>query len=215
MKKIVLSIIIVFAFMMVQSSVFASEYLTYQSIRFDRFGGQLLRDYTKSDYEQYYDMLGGRRFWGWRTVTVMNNEPVTFQKETRYVITNQGTSPINKSYHFRLTESSKVQLSASGNIGISTSGNVRGFSLGLDANIDGRISNERSTTEEERVEIRMKVDPNTALKVAVYGEGYITNGVGKYYRFFINARTGGWEVFVLTTEYFSVVKEVIDEDLRR
>ncbi len=215
MKKIIFSFLLVLALCINESRVFSNEYLTYQSIRFNNFGGTLLRDFTSDEYREYYNRLGRRRFWGWRTFTVMNQEPVTFQKETRYIITNQGTSPINKSYHFRLTESTRVQLSASGNIGISTSGAVRNFNLGLDASIDGSVSHDRTVTEEERVEIRMKVDPNTTLSVAVYGEGYVTNGVGKYYRFFINARTGGWEVFVVTTEYFSVIKEVIDEDYQR
>ncbi len=191
------------------TTVRAGEYLTYQNIEFVNDDARLLRQYQSWHYDVYYDRLAGRRFWGWRTYTANDHEPVRFQKETLYVIENAGTSPVHKTYFFETTFASKYQVSASGNIGTSSSGDIRGFRLNLDAEIDVRYARERSHTQSEHVEIRLQVDPGTRLRVEVYGEGLLSNGVARYYRFWRNVRSGGWEVFLVTTEYFSIVKEEI------
>ncbi len=185
------------------------EYLTYQDIAFVNDDVRLLRQFQSWHFDVYYDRLAGRRFWGWRTYTAHDHEPVRFRKETLYVIENAGTSPVHKTYFFETTYASKYQVSATGNIGTSTSGDIRSFRLNLDAEIDVRHTRERSHTQSEHVEIRLQVDPATRLRVEVYGEGLLTNGVARYYRFWRNVRSGGWEVFLVTTEYFSIVKEEI------
>ena len=192
----------------------ASEYLTYQSIEFENYGGKLLEDFNASDYQQYYRRLGGRRFWGWRSMHAHRNEPVTFQKETLYVMVNEGTTPIQKTHSFRMNQQRRIQSSASGSVALSGSGNVSQFRLGLDTKIDVSYSSDVTTTEEERLEIKLNVDPMTTLRVEIYGEGKVTNGVARYYRFWRNVRQGGYEVFVITTEYYSIVKEaIIDETI--
>lgn len=194
---------------MVKQPVKASEYLAYEDIEFVNYGGKLLEDYTKEEYKRYYKRVNKRKFWGWRTLIVLENEPVEFKKETLYVIKNEGTSDIKKSYTFKSGETKKFQISVSGNIGMSTSGDIKGFKLGLDAQIKPSINYSITSSIEEKVDIKISVDPMTILYVEVYGEGKITNGVGKYYRFWRNVRSGGFEVFVLTTEHYSIVKERI------
>ena len=70
----------------------------------------------------------------------------------------------------------------------------------------------KTTSIEEEFEIKVYVDPMTKLVVQIQGEGKVSNGVAKYYRFYKNVKKGGWEIFVVTTEYYSLVKEKIDED---
>lgn len=210
MKKLWIIACIVVMVFMVSESVKAGEYLTYQHVQFDRAGGKLLRDFSRSDYRHYYERLASRRFWGWRTTTAHYEEPVSFQKETLYVIVNEGRSPIIKAYNFTLTEQVKRQLSVSGNIGLRASGEVRRFNLNLDSHISPSYTHETTTTEVEDVEIRMQIDPMSELRVEVYGTGRVTNGVAKYYRFFRNVRSGGWEVFTVSTEYLSVVQRRIE-----
>ncbi|TVP95854.1 MAG: hypothetical protein EA374_02960 [Acholeplasmatales bacterium] len=212
MKKIVCVTLMLFMLAGSALPVEAGEYLTYQNITFRRAGAKLLEDYSQSEYDQYVKKVERRRFWGWRTYTVMQNEPVTFQKDTLYVISNEGFSPIQKSYYFNVKGQGKLQVSATGNIGLTGAGDLRGFRLGLDAHIRPQVSYETTSQREERVDIRMTVDPRTTLRVEVFGEGKVTNGVAKYYRFWRNTRQGGWEVFVLTTEYFSIVKAVMPDD---
>lgn len=209
MKKLWIVLLLLMVVSLTKNPVLANEYLTYEDIDFVNYGGKLLEDYTKEEYDRYYKKVTKRRFWGWRTLIVLENEPVEFKKETLYVIKNEGTSDIKKNYTFKSDETSKFQISATGNIGMSQTGDVKGFKLGLEAEIKPSISYTMTKSFEEKVEIKIEVDPMTILYVEVYGEGKITNGVGKYYRFWRNVRTGGFEVFVLTTEYYSIVKERI------
>lgn len=215
MKKLWIVMLILMITSLSKTPVKANEYLTYEDIEFVHYGGKLLEDYTREEYARYYKKVTKRRFWGWRTLIVLENEPVEFKKETLYVIKNEGTSEIKKNYTFKSDETSKFQISATGNIGMSQSGNIKGFKLGLEAEIKPSISYTMTKSVEEKVEIKIEVDPMTILYVEVYGEGKITNGVGKYYRFWRNVRTGGFEVFVLTTEYYSIVKEriIIEEEV--
>jgi len=211
MKKIIL-LQLLMLLMLFQPTLFkANEYDTYQSIDFETYGAKLLKDFRPYDYNKHYAQLEGRRFWGWDTVTAHNNEKITFIKETLIIIENQGPTSIDQSYYFKTTEQAKRQISATGSIGTETSGKVKGFKLGLDQKINVKYTSEDQSKVEEKSDLKIKVDPMTKLTVEVYGEGRITNGVGKYYRFFRNTRTGGWEVFTLTTEYFSVVKERLDD----
>ena len=210
MKRICALILVLAVCLANPADIAAGEYLTYQNITFRRAGQKLLRDFCDHDYNRAYAALGGRRFWGWRTYTVTDHEPVTFTQDTLYRVKNGGTTPITKEFTFKMTEQTSTQVSASGNIGIEASGDVRGFRTGLDAHVRPSISYERTTYIEENLDISITVDPSTRLTIAVHGEGLISNGVGRHYRFFRNTRSGGWEVFVLTAEYYSIEKEALE-----
>ncbi len=211
MKIIGLLVLLIILSSTTTKEVSASAYQQYQDISFENQSAKLLRDFTDFDYIQLYDQLEGRRFWGWRTVTHMNHEPVTFKKETLYRIENDGTTPILQNYSFKTTEQSAKQLSASGSIGVDISGNISKFQAGLDREIELDFSYESEKTLEEKIDIDIEIDPMTSLHIAVYGEGRISNGVGRQYRFFRNVREGGWEVFTLTTEYYAIIKERLDD----
>lgn len=210
MKKILILSLCLLSLSLTRPLVFAAEYLTYQKIEFVNYGGKLLEDFTNDDYQTYYERMAGRKFWGWNTVHAHRNEPVTFQKETLYVMVNEGTTPIQKTHNFRMNQQRRVQTSASGSVSLSGSGNVSQFRLGLDTKIDVSYSTDVTTTEEERLEIKLNVDPMTRLRVEIYGEGKVTNGVARYYRLWRNVRQGGFEVFIITTEYYSIIKEAIE-----
>ena len=209
MKKYWMIVLLIFLCSVSKHTVQASEYIAYQDITFNRFGGKLLRHYTEDDYDRLYDLMPRRRFWGWQTVSFLNYEPVTFQKETLYVMVNEGTTPIQKTHSFRMNETRRVQTTTSGSIGINLSGPIKQFRLGLDSKLDIKHMNDITITEEERVEIKLNVDPMTTLRVEVYGEGLVSNGVARYLRFWRVVRQGGYEVFIITTEYYSIVKEAI------
>lgn len=211
MKTILGLLLLIVVFSMQVEPLEASTYQSYQKITFDKQGKKLLRDFSDFDYIKLYDQLKGRRFWGWRTATYMKNEPVRFTKETLYRIENDGTTPIMQSYSFKTTEQQTKQISASGSIAVDLSGNVSKFKAGLDGEIETGFDIKTETTLEEVIELDIEIDPMTALRIAIYGEGRITNGVGRQYRFFRNVREGGWEVFTLTTEYYAIIKERLDD----
>ncbi len=216
MKKLFITTLLIFIMVtLTRVEPYGSSYLQFEELTFENFGGRLLRTYDESDYARYYKKIDKRKFWGWRTATMMDYEPVTFKKETMYIISNEGSTPIEKNYTFEHKTTTTREISATGNIGITGSGKIKAFKLGLDAEIEVESSVEIEESQEETIEIDIEVDPDTILYVAVYGEGYISNGVAKHYRFWINTRTGGWEIFTLTTEYFSIIKERLDDPQKR
>lgn len=211
MKKIVLLSLLVFLSSFYYRVTNASDYLAYQEIIFEHQGAEILEDYRTSDYNKYYKKMSKRRFWGWRTYTAYENEKVYFTKETLYIIENYGESAIIQTFSFESKENIKKQYSVTGTLGMNASGKDYGFKLGLEEKLKFSITATKTTSIEEEFEIKVYVDPMTKLVVKIEGEGKVTNGVAKYYRFYKNVKKGGWEIFVVTTEYYSLSKVKIDE----
>lgn len=191
--------------------VTASDYETYQEVTFEHSGAKFLDEYTNKMYKKYYKKVKRRRFWGWRTYTKYDAEPVTFTKDTLYVIVNEGTTPIRQEFEFKSIETTTKQYNVSGNLNMTAEGEIYTIELGFEEELDWEILTSSTETYTEDIEIRVDIDPMTKLIVEVKGEGKISNGVAKYYRFWRNVRKGGWEVFVVTTEYYSLRKEQINE----
>ena len=211
MKKIIIISILIFLSSFYYQGLQAEDYLTYQDITFEHSGAKLLARYSDSDYEKYYSKMKKRRFWGWRTFIAYENEKAYFVKETLYVIENQGETAIIETFSFKNEEDVKKQYSVTGTLGMESSGEAYGFKLGLEQQLKYSITATITTSVEEEFEIKVYVDPMTKLIVQIEGEGKVSNGVAKYYRFFKNVRKGGWEIFVVTTEYYSLRKMKIDE----
>ncbi|MFW5913671.1 MAG: hypothetical protein ACOCSM_01285 [Bacillota bacterium] len=210
MKKIALIIMALALILSPPLSVSAESYRTYEEVTFKSSSMKLLEDFSETDYELAYDAIDGRKFWGWKTHTKTKNAKVKFKKGTMMVIKNEGTSAIEKDYTFKTKKQDSLQLSASGAIGIDVSGPIKGFKTGLDADIKSSVNYKSATTEEETIDLEIDVDPMSELIIEVYGEGKVSNGVGKLYRFFRNTKKGGWEVFVVTTEYYSIEKRALE-----
>ena len=212
MKKLLIIALLVFTSVITKQTVTAGDYQTYQDVSFEFRSVKLLEDYATSDYTKYYKLLKKKRFWGWRSFIVFENEKAYFTRETLYVIENDGTTPITETFSFKSSKTTKVQYSASGSVSVNASGKKGGFKLGLDNQLKSTISGSSSSMLEEKVSIKVLVDPQTKLLVQIKGEGKITNGVAKYFRFYRNVKKGGFEIFVVTTEYYSLEKVKIDEN---
>ena len=185
----------------------ADEYQNYQEIIFDEEGHQLLKHYTKDDYNSYYSNFAKKYFMGWRILTVTRNETVEFLSETKLKIYNNGYSTIKHNITLTTKEETKFQASVTGELDLKVSGNVKKFKGGLDANIKGTIQYTKSTSASESYEFVIIVDPGTYVTIVTRGTGEISNGVAKHYLFWIQTKKGGWETFVVTTEYFEIIKE--------
>jgi len=211
MKKIIMISLLTFISCFYYQNIKASEYLTYQEIIFEIDGGELLEDFSRKDYEKYYDRLKNRRFWGWITLVAYDAEEVKFTKETLYIIENQGDTAITQTFSVKTKEQVKKQYSVTGSLGINLNGKEYGFKLGLEEELKYSITATKTTSVEEEFEIKVYVDPMTKLIVQIQGEGKVSSGVAKYYRFWKNVKKGGWEIFVVTTEYYSLQKIRINE----
>jgi hypothetical protein len=194
--------------------VSASDYTHFQSLNFTRSNVDLLHDFSHLDMRRYLNRIEDKRFWGWIVEPVHEHEKVSFIKETILMIDNAGTTPISQSYTLKVSEQSKIQYDARGQISTRIKGKVKGFDLNLETKLDLSYTNSTVKSIEERTQIDIEVDPGTSLRVGIYGEGYISNGVAKYFRFFRPVKEGGYEYFVLSTEYYSIEKVPLDRPAR-
>lgn len=207
MKKIVIVLLMLLMMFLPVTHLKADEYQSYQEIVFEEEGHKLLKEYTLTDYNNYYAYYTKKYFIGWRLLKITKNEKVEFLSETKLKIYNNGFSTIKHNITLSTKEETKFQASASGEIDIKVSGNVKKFKGGLDADIKGSINYSKSTTETESYEFVIIVDPGTYVTIVTRGTGEISNGVAKHYLFWIETKKGGWETFVVTTEYFEIIKE--------
>jgi len=193
------------------NEVNAEEYMTYQEITFEHKGAALISEFAGSDWEKYYPKVTKKRFWGWRTYMVYEDEEVSFIRETLYMIVNEGDTAIEDTIKLHSEATVKRHYSVTGNLELSGGGTIEGFKLGLEQQLGTEVTKTITTNLEETYQIKVFVDPYTKLSIQIKGEGYVTNGVGKYYRFWREVRKGGWEIFTVTTEYYSLEKVRINE----
>lgn len=207
MKKLFILSLCLFAFSLSQQTIQAGGYKTYQSVEPVNDGFKIIEKWHDYDFNKYYKKMSKRRlFWGWKTFIAYEDEEVTFLKETLYVIVNQGDTAIEESLKFSSEETVKKHYSATGSLELNGNGTVKGFKLGLEQAIGTEQSLTVTSSLQEAYAIKVLVDPDTKLMVTIKGEGKVTNGVAKYYRFWRVVKKGGWEMFTVTTEYYCIEK---------
>lgn len=199
MKKIL--IISIFLFLLVVSNkVMASEdYKTFQEIEIS--GGKMLADYTEKEYKKYYKSVDKRKFWGWRLNTINKNKKAKFISETVFSYYNNGNTPITYKYELSKSKVNKFSISSTGSIGYKMDGSTSKFKHNLDAEVKINVSNEVTTTTKEENNLEIIIDPKTVANLKIVGEATVTNGVAAYYVFWIRISRGGFEYFVVTTQY--------------
>jgi hypothetical protein len=209
MKKLILIVMMSMILFLGSHLLKAEEYQNYQEIIFENDEAFLLKDYSSSDYKDGYKKLKKNKFIGWKINVVNSNEPVEFVSETKLKIYNNGFSTIKHDIKLETKEETKYQISATGGIKLNVKGNVKKFKGAVDADIKASISYSKLTTNKESYEFQIIVDPKTYVKIMTRGTGEVNNGVGKYYFFWINTKSGGWETFTVQTEYYEIIKERI------
>ncbi len=208
MKKIVCFILLVFTIQNFSIEVHAnSSYHSYESLTMNE--GKLLQDFSKDDYKEYYKKVSQRKFFGWSIHKVNNNTKVTYITETLFSYYNDGYTPIEYTFKMDRKQTTKVSLSASGSIGLKNQTDTKGFKNNLDSSLKLSSEYTQTTEDKESYEIEFKVDPGTQVDLFIYGEGKITNGVAARYLCWIRLDQGGFEVFLVTTQYQRLEKKRI------
>ncbi len=211
MKKIMIVLVLILLFSIDFKSANAN-YHAYQEVTFEHSYMKLLEDYRDSDFEDYYDELPKRRFYGFNIYKAFSNEKAYFIKETLFIVENYGDTAIDETVTFTQTLSVTTQFGASGGIKTKGSGTAKGFKLNLESYLDLDYEKTVKEVTEEKHSFKIKVDPNTRMTIQILGEAKVSNGVAKYHRFWFLAKKGGWEVFLVTTEYYYFLKERLDEE---
>jgi hypothetical protein len=184
-----------------------SSYHSFESLELTE--GKLLSDYTKDDYSTYYKKVSKRMFAGWRVHKVNEDIKVSYVTETMFSYYNDGYTPIDYTFKMDRKQTTKVSLSSSGSIGLKSDTSGKGFKHNLDASLKLTSEYTQTTEEKESYEISFEVDPGTQVDLFVYGEGKITNGVAARYLFWIRLDRGGFEIFMITTQYQRLEKKKI------
>lgn len=207
MKKILVLMMLSLMIGALIPRVIAEEYLTYQEIVFDDDEAMLLKEFSEELYDDYYDLLDKPKFIGWQLGIVNKNQVLEFVSETKLKIVNNGFSTIKHNITLSTKEETKYQISASGSIAVSGKGDIKKFKGSIDADIKASISYASNLTTSETYEFIIIVDPLTYVSIMTRGTGELSNGVGKYFFFWIETKRGGWETFNVTTEYYEIIKE--------
>lgn len=207
MKRIVFLLLCVLSVYVYHLNVSATSYQGYEKISLS--SGKFLSDYTDKDYKDYYKKVHKLKFNGWRVHIVNDEVKATFISETLFSYYNDGYTPIEYEYTLERKSSSKLGLSATGSIGLKMGKTAPQFKNNLDSAL--KLSADYSVSEDEKETYKMKflVDPGTQVDLYVYGEGKVTNGVAARYSLFIRVEKGGFEVFLVTTEYQRLEKKKI------
>jgi hypothetical protein len=208
MKRMTLLLMVFMAMCSVRFSIHASaNYQTYESI--ELVTGKLLEDYTEKEYQSYYEKVNQRMFMGWRVHKVNDNVKATYVTETLFSYYNDGFTPIEYQYTLSRKETSKLGLSATGSIALATSKGDKLFKHNLDTSLKLSADYQVTTEDKETYEIKLEVDPGTQVNLYTYGEGKVTNGVACRYVLFVRMERGGFEVFLVTTQYQRLEKKRI------
>ena len=199
MKKILLVSIFLFLLSITKNVVASENYDTFQEIEIS--SGKMLEDYTEKEYQTYYKNVDKRKFWGWRTYTVNKNIKAKFISETVFSYYNNGQTPITYKYELNKTIVNKFSISATGNLKYSMNGSTAKFKYDLDSEIKVNVTNETTSTTKEENSLSIVIDPKTVANLKIVGEARVTNGVAAYYILWIRTQKGGFEYFVVTTQY--------------
>ena len=208
MKKIVFFILLNLSICFIGVDVFANtSYHSFESLIINE--GKLLENYTSDDYKTYYKHVDKRKFSGWNVYKVHQNVKVTYVTETIFSYYNDGYTAIDYSFKLDRKTNTKISLSATGSIGLKIAKDGKGFKNNLDSSLKLSAEYTKATEEKETYEMKFKVDPGTQVDLYIYGEGKITNGVAARYLFWIRLDRGGFEVFMITTQYQRLEKKRI------
>jgi hypothetical protein len=176
-----------------------SSYQTYESLEID--SGKLLSDYSSSEYKKYYKKVDKRKFMGWKTYTVYKDISCSYITETLFSYYNDGYSAIEYEYKLNKKTMSKLSLSATGSIGIKNTTSKPSFKNNLEGSLKLSADYQSSEESSESYKVNLDVDPGTQVDLYIYGEGLISNGVAARYVFWFRINRGGYEAFVVTTQY--------------
>lgn len=209
MKKILLlTLIVVITIILDCNKVSANaDYKSYQEIYFVG-EGIFLKDFTEETYERYKPEYNLK----WRIIypsasIVTNEKRVKYIESTIFSFYNTGTSAIKYNATYKQKSTTKYSLSSTGSIGIDTSKTgEKKFKKAFDSAIKVQIDKSVTSEYELNIDLSVDIDPNTMVNIYIQGEGKITNGICNLYSRTYTVESGGYEVFLLTSQTYRIEK---------
>ena len=166
----------------------------------------MMDDFSISEYQEYY-MLVKRKFFGWSSIVIYEDIDCMFISETLFSYNNQSDEEIDYKYEYEQGKDIKSSVAVTGDISTKASGKVKGFNLKFDSKLQSKLSQATRENVSEAWKLDIKVNPYSKVSLKIKGEGKLTNGVSKFYIFWVPVKKGGWEILEVINEYFWLVEE--------
>lgn len=212
MKKVIFGLFLLsISFLTIGKSLYAyseTGHNDFRTIEFVNPDCRLLKNYTQTEIDYYYDSLARKTF-GWSTFYLNIEEEATYTGITIFSRANSTSMPITFDYSLKDVSFSQVSVSVSGSVSAKVSGSIKKISLGGSGEVSAKKATESSTTTEMKMAINFKIQPGTKLSMNITGVCYVTTGVSCYRFLGIRLRHGAWEKIDVDTIIYEVKEEAI------
>ena len=172
--------------------------------------GKLLSNFTEEEYELLYNEIPDRKMFGYVINIENNNVDATYISNTLYSIENKGNSNITYQIDVVVETNNKTSFKASGGLNGKISGkkgnDIKG-EIGAECGLEYSSSTSESRKETQKLDI--VVEPHSRCVIYLTGNLSVTNGVLKFYYFWIETYSGGFEIVTLQNQYTRIEKAKI------
>lgn len=186
----------------------SDDYTSYVEIIMN--DGKLLSNFTEEEYELLYNEIPNRKMFGYVINIENDNVDATYISNTLYSIENKGNSNITYQIDVVVETNNKTSFKASGGLNGKISGkkgnDIKG-EIGAECGLEYSSSTSESRKETQKLDI--VVEPNSRCVIYLTGNLSVTNGVLKFYYFWIETYSGGFEIVTLQNQYTRIEKAKI------
>jgi hypothetical protein len=212
MKKKIIILLFIFSFFLTALSVYPSssteDYTSFTEVIMNE--GKLLSNFTSKEYDELYKKTGKRKMFGYSVFVENDNVDASYISNTLYSIENDSDSDITYQIDVVVETNNKTTFKASGGLNGKVSGkkgeNIKA-EIGGECGIDYSTSNSESRTETQKLDV--VVEAHSRCVIYLTGDLSVTNGVVKYYYFWIEVYRGGFEIVTLKNQYTRIEKAKI------
>ncbi len=195
----------------------AEQYTHFENIDFEN--EVILMDEWSCERENaYLNMLKKKMMFGWDLYYAFHKEPFSYLGETMYHVKNAGSNEIVHTFTYSETYEKTVQRSVKGSLELELSDKNKTkkdkeeneFKFGLENKLEFEYKQTDKTKTTESDQVKITVSPGTELFIKVMGKGYLYSGAARKFFFFIKTKEGAFEYVIITTEYYEIEMNPID-----
>ena len=165
-------------------------------------------DWQASELEEYYEKVP-KKFFGWSSVLIYDEEPAVYVSETLFSYANQSKDPVKYTYSHTNDESRKYQVNVTGNITTSAAGQIKDFKLKFDSSVKSTIAGDTQSSTNTKMNLNIEVPAYRKVSLKLRGEARLSSGVGVYYVMWMPVRKGAFEVLDVISEHFWLKEELL------
>ena len=212
MKKTIIAFL--FALTSLTVFIFSSDLLyaraddgygTFQSMTFDNDEYvEFIKYWNNDKINTLINKNFKKKMFGWDVLYTYRGKHFCFIDETLYSVRNTSDEAITQTFKTKQTNEEVIKRKVKGSLEISGSATYKEFKFGLENQLEYTYEKNTTVSTLEENEMKLKVAPNSELKIDVRGEGYFYQGVARKTAMWIPFKKGAFEYVVITTKYYSI-----------